>query len=203
MDLELSACLLFNDNNNYIISSNCNYDGGENIKVFDFMTNKVNEINDSGYSTYFIDIYFDKKLSKNYIVTGNRDSVISYDFDKNLKYKEYTNNDRNNHVSIIIYDKEYIVQLIESSEDGNIRIWNFHIGELLKTISTNKQDGIYSLYGICLWNEKYLFVGCENNKIKLIDLEEETIIKDLIGHNNIALCINILYFMFDKQKILG
>ena len=191
--LLLSACLLINDNNSYIISSNCNYDGGESIKVFDFIGNKIKDINESYYSTYFIDVYFDKNLSKNFIVQGNRNCVISYNFDKNLKYKEYNSNDQNNHDSIIVYIKENIVNLVESSEDGNIRIWNFHTAELLKTISINDQGGIYPLYGICLWNEKYLFVGCENNIIKLINLEEGTIIKDLIGHNNMALCIKKIY----------
>ena len=191
--LLLSACLLINGNNSYIISSNCNYEGGESIKVFDFRGNNIKEINESNYSTYFIDVYFDKILFKNYIVAGNRDCVISYDFDNNLKYKEYSKNDQNNHDSLIVYDKGNIVNLIESSEDGNIRIWNFHTADLLKTISINYQGGIYPLYGICLWNEKYLFVGCENNIIKLIDLEEGTIIKDLIGHNNMALCIKKIY----------
>ena len=191
--LLLSACLLINANYRYIISSNCNYEGGESIKVFDFMGNSINEINESNYSTYFIDVYFDKILQKNYIIAGNRNCVISYDFDYNLKYKEYSRNDQNNHDSIIVYDKENIVNLIESSEDGNIRIWNFHTAELLKTISISDQGGIYPLYGMCLWNEKYLFVGCENNFIKLIDLEEGEIIKDLIGHNNMALCIKKIY----------
>ena len=57
--LLLSACLLINDNNSYIISSNCNYEGGESIKVFDFMGKKIKDINESYYSTYFIDVYFD------------------------------------------------------------------------------------------------------------------------------------------------
>ena len=41
---------------------------------------------------------------------------------------------------------------------------------------------------MCLWDEKYLFVGCNHKIIKIIDLNEG-IIKDLEGHNNEVLTI--------------
>lgn len=165
--LLLSACLLINGNNSYIISSNCNYEGGESIKVFDFRGNNIKEINESNYSTYFIDVYFDKILFKNYIVAGNRDCVISYDFDNNLKYKEYSKNDQNNHDSLIVYDKGNIVNLIESSEDGNIRIWNFHTGLLLEEINLHSICN-YGACSLCLWSNEYLFIGCNDKTIKLV-----------------------------------
>jgi len=40
------------------------------------------------------------------------------------------------------------------------------------------------LNGICLWSNEYLFVGCNDKTIKLIQLKKGIIIKDLVGHNN-------------------
>ena len=40
------------------------------------------------------------------------------------------------------------------------------------------------LYGICLWNSDYLFVGCEDNIIRLIELKTGRIIENLNAHNN-------------------
>ena len=70
--------------------------------------------------------------------------------------------------------------MIESSMDGNIRIWNFHSGELLNKIKVCDKG----LNGICLWNDENLFVGCEDKTIKLINLNKLLIIKNLDGHNN-------------------
>ena len=78
--------------------------------------------------------------------------------------------------------------MIESSYDGNIRIWDFHSGELIKKIFISK----YQLNGICLWDSDYLFVGCHDNKIKLIELNNEKII-DIIGHKSYVLTIKKIY----------
>ena len=79
----------------------------------------------------------------------------------------------------MVNKKEEIIKLIESSIDGNIRIWNFHSGELIKKIEAIS----IHLYGICLWNNNYLFVGCQDNSIKLIELNTGKTVKILIGHN--------------------
>ena len=36
---------------------------------------------------------------------------------------------------------------------------------------------------MCLWDNDFLFVGCEDKNIKLIDLKNEKIIKNLVGHD--------------------
>ena len=78
--------------------------------------------------------------------------------------------------------------MIESSCDGNIRIWNFHSGYLLNKI--NIINGW--LYGICLWNNEYLFVGCEDKTIKLIDINNKKIIKILEGHKDHVLTVKLI-----------
>ena len=58
-----------NKNNNYIITSRMNWsnNSSESIKVFDFEGNLIKEIVDLKLSVIHIDIYFDPKLSKNFI----------------------------------------------------------------------------------------------------------------------------------------
>ena len=36
------------------------------------------------------------------------------------------------------------------------------------------------MFGICLWNDDYLFVCCGDNSIKLIDLKNKKVIKQLL-----------------------
>ena len=93
------------------------------------------------------------------------------------------------HISAIINDKGDKTNLIESCLDGKIRIWDFHSGELLNKIIVSD----LSLYGICLWNNNYLMVGCEDKNIKIIDLEKEKVIAELTGHNNKVTMIRKLF----------
>ena len=174
------------NNNNYIITSNGNFDSLDPIKVYDFKGNKIKEINNSCKDTYYIDNYYDKKISKNYIITCNKGYIKSYDYNENQIYYIYSDDDDNKcHDCALIYDKEEIIKLIDSSEDGNIRIWNFHSGKLLKIIEVSDKK----LYEICLWNKEYIFIGCSDKSIKLLNLRNGIIIKELTGHNNAVISI--------------
>ena len=185
-----SACMFNNLGTNYIITSNCMWNNTpEAIKVFDLNGKKIKEIEDSIDAILFLGIYYDKKLSKNYILSGSLIGVKSYDFNKGELYHKYFDNYISYHCSIIVTDQEKIVKLIESSTDGHIRIWNFHSPELLNKIKINNNW----LYGICLISQNYLLVGCTNNIIKLIDIEKGKIIKDLIGHKSRIICIKKIY----------
>jgi WD40 repeat protein len=182
----LSACFLYENNQIYIITSNSNFENNsEPIKIFDFNGNKIKDIKDSNEETYFIDTYYDNILSNNYIITGNKNYVKSYVFNKNELYHKYYDKDNGGHGSIIINSNEEIIKLIDSCDDGNIRIWNFHSGLLLNKIEVTKK----CLYGICLWNDNYLFVGCSDKTIKLIELYNGLVIKSLTGHNDVVLTI--------------
>ena len=174
----INSAFIINDNKkNYIIVDNI---GSDPIKVYDFDGDKINEINDSNEKSFFIDYYFDKKTAKNYIISGSHGYVKSYDFFENKLYNKYFDIDNDsNHFSVVINSKNDIIKLIESSNDGFIRVWNFNSAELLNKISINNQP----LFGICLWNENYLFAACEDKNIKLIDLKNEKIIKEFSGHS--------------------
>ncbi len=181
-----SSCFLYDNNKLYIIASNYS-ESNDVLKVYDLSGNFIKEINDSYGSTNYIDTFNDTKTGKNYIITGNIGCVKSYDFSRNKLYKIYSEEDYNDHCSVVINCNMYnkMIRLIESSGDGIIRIWNFHSGILLKRILIyNKR-----LLGLCLWSDNYIFVGCEDKSIKLIDLKNEEIINNLIGNNDAVLNI--------------
>ena len=162
----------------------------EPIKVYDFKGNKTKEINDSEDSAYYIDNYYDDNLNKNFILTGNIGYIKSYDYNENKIYHKYYENSENNfgHLSIIINKKKEITELIESCPDGNIRIWNFHSGVFIRIINISKEG----IRDICMWDNEYLLVGCDDKTIKLINLNNGEIIKEIEGHNNKVLSLKII-----------
>lgn len=186
-----SACFLTDNKRNYIIS--CNEMEGqifsESIKVFDFNGHKTKEINDSNEICFFIDSFYDKKYNKNFIITSNKGYAKSYDFQKNQIYHVYQDNDNRGHFSFLIYNNKKIVKLIESVCDGNIRVWHFHAGILLQKIKVSNDR----IYGLCLWNEDYIFVGCEDKSIKLIEIKTGKNIKNLNEHDQDVLTLSKIY----------
>ena len=189
-----SACFLNNNNQNYIITSNSYISTKESIKVFDFKGNIIKEINDSKDDAFFIDTFYDNDLYKHFILTCNRGYVKSYDYNENKLYRKYYednyNYQHNWHNSLIINKNKKVKELIESCDDGYIRIWNFHSALLLKKIKVNNKR----LVEICMWNNEYIFVGCNDNTIKLIELSNEKIIKELKGHDGVVFSIKTVVF---------
>ena len=180
-----SACFFKKENESYIISSNGKtlqpyqeFQNFEPLKIYNFQGELVEEINDWDDCTYFIDVYYDNILEKNFILTGNYNYVKAYDYDNNKLYHKYHGNNNGIHPSVIINKFGEKIKLIESCEDGYIRIWNFHSCELIRKINTENNN----LYGICLWSKNYIFVGCKDQSIKLIELKNGLLIKSLKGH---------------------
>ena len=196
-----SACLLNEKNENYIITSNCNFHrNAEPIKVYDMNSSKIKEINDSKINTMFIEQYYDNNLCIQYIITGNDSFVQSYNYDINKIYHKYYDSQcKDCHINIIINNrKKGIIELIESSFDGNIRIWDFHSGIFLKKIKVS-QDW---LFGLCLLEEEeLLLIGCGDKAIKLIDLKNNSIIGNLFGHNNHIITIKKIN-LFNNERII-
>ena len=193
-----SACFLKDNDNISILTSNGKnlqqnqmHENFENIKIYDLKGNLIKEIEETNDCTYFINIYYDNNLNKNFIVTGNFNYVKSYDFDNNRLYHKYFENNNGIHPSVIINKIGEKIKLIESCEDGYIRIWGFHSGDFIRKINTENKN----LYGMCLWNENYIFVGCKDQSIKIIELKNGLLIKNLKGHNG-----RIISFKKRNQK---
>ena len=167
----------------------------DKIRVYDLKGKKIKEIKNSNIVISNIFTYYDNKLNKIFIIGADRKFINSYDYNENKLYYKYSckdeNEDNEEKEEIDNYDpssifrinvKEELVELIYLDGFGNINIWNFHSGELLKKIEINK----IFIYDILLWNKKYLFLGCSDYTIKLIELDNYKVIKTLIGHNDIV-----------------
>ena len=182
----------FKDNNIFIITSNCTlFKNSQPLKIYDLKGNFIKEIPDSNGKTFFLDLFHDIRHSKIYIISVNKEFVKSFDFLSNECYKKYDDKSQEKKInfdgyfysSVVNYfDDNNMIQLIVSGDDGFIRIWDFHEGNLIKKIETDKN----CIFSLCLWNENYLFASSEDAKIKLIDLKAGVIIKELKGHNKMV-----------------
>ena len=187
-----SACFLDFYNEIYIITSNnhksyYDYDDFSGpIKVYDLKGNEFLELNDSKECTFFIDIYYDNNAKKNYIITCNKSCVKSYDFLENKLYHKYSNNGHFKSDYHYCCEINKNNQLIEASTKGFIRIWDFHSGKLKQKIQLNKRCKLFCL---CLWDDNHIFVGCEDSKIKLVDLKTGKVVNNLEGHYKYVLSI--------------
>jgi WD40 repeat protein len=173
-----SVCLLSDQlsKKNYVISSAPN----EFTKVWDSNGKFVREMGVNSESTYFIDSWYDTKAKKHYILNANSQDVKVYDFSTGLLFKKYAGTPQTWHMSAIVNEVNKVPQLIESDGNGNVRIWDFNNGNLLKTISTS---GI-NLRGICLWNEQYLFSSGSDYNVKLYDLNKGVLVNSFKSHTS-------------------
>jgi len=184
----ISSCFINDNNLTYILSSNSNHPNDcEPIKIFELNGNQLKSLNQSNDNTFFIGTFYNKRIYKTYIITGNYGYVKSYDYNDDCLYHKYDGNDNRRHYSLDINESENddIIKLIDSSCSGIIRIWDFNSGELLNKI--NVDDNM--IYSVCLWNWNYLFIGCMDNTIKLIDLVKGEIIKVLTECDNFIICV--------------
>ena len=171
------ANLLNHDNLIYIlIAHNLNllYQPTE---IFDFKGNILKTIGNLEKNTYSIETYYDETNYNNYIITGHKNYIKSYNFNQKKYYCKYKDDSGFSYSNIIINNSDNKVKLIEANYDGNIRIWDFHSSELMKRIKCSEQ----SLISICIWDINYCFVGIMNEAIKLVDLKNNINIKNLDG----------------------
>ena len=187
-----SACFLEDKTNIYIITS-FNL-GCDKLKVFDLEGNFIKEVNDEKKETnnFFIDIYKDKKSSKDYIITTNKGYSKSFDYNSNKLYKKYINEKGKEfeqmHMHMVIDDKEDIIKLIESCNES-ILIWDFHSANLLKIVNINNGW----LYYIGFWEKNIFYVGGRNGDIFFVDIKESKIVKNLKSHRDKVLTIKKIY----------
>ena len=169
------GCFINENDNINILKINKDYSQNGNFKFF----NTFNILNLYGTNIesikqnneiIYIDCYYRKKYSKNYIIICNLNQIQSYDYKNNKVYKIYkrceiNNNDIFEYINIIINDNDKLTKIIASNYKF-IEIWNFDSGILINKIIVKEK-----IYSMELWNDKFLFIGCTGN-IKLIDYEK-------------------------------
>ena len=163
------GCFLNDNDKIYVLSTNSmGYTRSpEPIKVFDLEGEKIMTIKNSNTNINFIDIFYDNKSSTKYIITGNIGFSRSYNYNKNIEYHTYKEKNIKFILRSIIREKEDQIDLIDLSQDGNIRIWNFHTADLLQKIFCFKNTS-----DICLWDNEQL-LACGGNRVKIIDLNKK------------------------------
>jgi len=182
-----AGCFLNEDQNIYILTGNYLIKGKNSspIKLYDLNGNKIKDIEDSTESTFFLSIYYDENINKKFIIAGFTKYIKAYDYKKNKVYRTYKDVNNQFNRNIIINKSEEIIKLIQSSSDGYIRIWDFHKAELILEIEAcplqeDKPHYFWEegAYGICLWNNEYLFVGT-SEEMKLINIKTGKIISNI------------------------
>jgi WD40 repeat protein len=167
-----SACFLQENNIVYI----CIGTETKKIQVFDLNGKKTKEFEGIPEQINFIDTYQDN--GNVYIVTGCNGYTRSFDYNKKKVFQKYYDKDSKNVVSVIVYKDNNVIKLVESENHyGIIRIYLFNEGTLLKKIEIKNKTN-----GICLLNEKVLLVGCDDGKIRFVDMEQGTITRELNIH---------------------
>ena len=126
----------------------------------------------------------------------------SYDFKSNKVYhKYYYDLGWNTGLINIFKEEDDIVRLLESDGKSIIRVWNFHSEEFLKEINIKE---LKNIYGFCFFDNKYLFIGCKDNNIKLIDLRNGKVINNLNSHKDLVICIKkIMHPYYGECLITG
>ena len=174
--LSCKGSFLNYDNNLYLVANTSNFDNNSGeINIYDFHSNKIKKINDFNEPCHKIFVFYDKKKSKNYIISTHFKYIKSYDYEENKLYLKYEDGGISHFSSEIYEDNEDIVKIIDSCWSGDIKIWNFHTGELLNKIEIKYG----SIRDICLLDKDHLVLGCDTFDIKLIDINSKTIIQSL------------------------
>ena len=140
------------------------------IHVYDLDGNEIKKIKINLKQINHMDSFSDK--NKSYFFACGYNFVKSFDFKKNELYKSYaSSNDKKDYTHVVINDYDIIKKLIGCNMNGDIKIWNFHSGQLLSEIKIMNN----SILSICLWNKDYLFAACQNNPFVLINLKNKKI----------------------------
>lgn len=183
-NIEGSICSgnFLNDNDNlYLVVNISNFENNEGeISIYDFHQNKIKKIHDFNEPCHMVCIFYNKKKSKNYIISTHFKYIKSYDYEKNQLYFKYEDGGVSHFCSEIYEYDENIVKIIDSCWTGDIKIWNFHTGELLNKIEIKYG----SIREICILDKDYLVLGCDTFEIKLLDLNNGTIIQSLKVSND-------------------
>jgi len=119
---------LFKDNNqiNIIIGRfNIYYDEDPDPFIsYDLKGNKIKEINYSKDIINFTDIYYDTKLSKNFIIAINETYIKSFDYNENKIYNKYKIEENFNDSNVYDYQK---LNILINNKKSNVELINIDI----------------------------------------------------------------------------
>jgi len=176
----MNCCLLNNNNQNYIITSN--YDS-DYFRIYDFNGNKIKNIKTPNSINIEIETYQD------YIISGNINRCTSYNFNtKKFKHYETDNQSFFELKNIVTFKNKkganiLIAKCRVNSDNYNVNhsifIWDFKSSFLINKIVFKI---INNDPGLLLWNENYLIVGT-SYLLKILDISKNRFIKEIKENN--------------------
>ena len=181
-----------------------NNNKGDNIKLINIETNKIFVFQNTNQPSNQIESFINS--NKVIIIVCTFSCIKSYIFDPlslTLSlYKEYIDKNESEHIYFEIFTHDdFQAKIIDSDNNGNIRIWDFDSCVLLHIIRINN-----NYTDICLYNNYLLFHQTEG--LKVMDIKSRKIVtfyKFLNNWDNI-LCIEHFKYgkclLYKKKKIL-
>ena len=174
-----SGCIIFDKNNFNIFCTGCqNY-----IKIYNQTGEFIKNIGNNNDIRYYIDS--SEIEDKKYILVGGNKGIQTFNYPElNEYYTFIEGNDTqyHNEAKIIKINNNY--NLIDTGNFNYIKIWDFINKNLITKINSNSQ-----LYGYMIINNRYLFIGSDDNQIKEFDLEKKIIIKNINKHTSYVIGI--------------
>jgi len=153
-------------------------------------------------TAYFSDSYYDDNTNESFIIVGTEKNIKSYIYcSDNIKvYHEFSDGTEIRHNYAMIKKEKEITKLFDGSDDGYIRIWNFHTGELLNKILICKN---FRFLGFDFLDEKYIICGTSKDIIELFDIEAKKFIEKVGGYFKDPYCIKIINIPSDSQYLFA
>ena len=144
----------------------------KSVIIFDLNGNFISNI--KYFDKELLDLiyyYYDENSSENYIIVSNDKYVVSFNLRKNKRYGLYINSAKT--TNIIIHHNIFNTKLIAGGRE-EIRIWNFHTGQLLNSIGFPIKGCVPGYIGF--WNEDYLLLG--HFTIYIIDIYKKIAVRE-------------------------
>ena len=188
-----SACLYFDKENNKFLITSCFDD--KVLKVFNFNSELIKKINNVN-QIRFVDIEYDKKTNKNYIITYGNKNSCSFEYDSGEIFNIYNNGEKYITNNVLIKEIESKKFLIETNNKGFLNFYDFYSGNKL---FHNNYNNI-ALYKILDWNNDYLLIST-NNRLIVFDIKSKKFIKELIEEINIDYIDKFIHPDFDESLL--
>lgn len=189
------ACFVPYDTMIYLLVINLgNNNNGDNIKLINIVTNKIFVFQNTNQPSNQIESFINR--NKVFILVYILSYIKSYIFDPlslTLSlYKKYIDKKESEHIYFEIFTHDgFQAKIIDSDNDGVIRIWDFDSCVLLHKIRINNNYA-----DICLYNNYLLFLQTEG--LKLMDIKSGKIVTFYKLSNKWDNIICIEHFKYGK-----
>ena len=166
---ELSSICLFAKKNDLFLFASSQFEN-EPIKFYNVYNNEK-IIKDSEAITNKINIIYDKVTEKNYLITCNKNIILSFNLENYELYKCFIG-EGINHLSAIIYYDGKISKLLDAEETGRINVYNFNLGQLMKQFLIGNNP----IKEILLLDDKKYIICCDSNYLNFMNIRDKKLI---------------------------